>query len=119
MRERLVSPNLISKEEETFNRSLRPPTLDEYVGQKKVVEKLEIALQAARKRANRSNTVFYGPPGLGKTTLAWRSPTRWARRSPPRRDRRSRRTGDLWEFSPTSAKATSYSLTRFTASRQH
>jgi len=39
-RVRLVSPDLISKEEESFNRTLRPPTLEEYVGQKKVVEKL-------------------------------------------------------------------------------
>jgi len=71
-RERLVSPELISKEEETFNRSLRPPTLDEYVGQKKVVEKLSIALQAAQKRGESlEHVLFYGPPGLGKTTLAY------------------------------------------------
>ena len=50
-RERLVSPELISQEEENFNRSLRPPTLGEYVGQKKIVEKLTIALQAAKKRS--------------------------------------------------------------------
>jgi len=71
-RERLVSPELISKEEETFNRSLRPPTLAEYVGQKKVVEKLAIALEAARKRGDPlEHALFYGPPGLGKTTLAY------------------------------------------------
>src|SRR5574340_1232750 len=71
-RVRLVSPDLISKEEESFNRSLRPPTLEEYVGQKKVVEKLSIALQAARQRgATLEHTLFYGPPGLGKTTLAY------------------------------------------------
>ena len=72
MRERLVSPDLISKEEESFNRSLRPPTLEEYVGQKKVVEKLSIALQAARQRNEPlEHALFYGPPGLGKTTLAY------------------------------------------------
>jgi holliday junction DNA helicase RuvB len=72
MRERLVSPELISKDEESFNRSLRPPTLDEYVGQKKVVEKLSIALEAARKRSEPiEHALFYGPPGLGKTTLAY------------------------------------------------
>jgi Holliday junction DNA helicase RuvB len=71
-RERLVSPELISKEEENFNRSLRPPTLDEYVGQRKVVEKLSIALQAARQRGESlEHVLFYGPPGLGKTTLAY------------------------------------------------
>ncbi len=71
-RERVVSPELISKEEEIFNRSLRPPTLDEYVGQKKVVEKLSIALQAAQQRGEPvEHALFYGPPGLGKTTLAY------------------------------------------------
>lgn len=71
-RERLVSPELISKEEESFNRTLRPPTLAEYVGQKKVVEKLEIAIEAARKRSEPiEHALFYGPPGLGKTTLAY------------------------------------------------
>jgi len=71
-RERLVSPELISKEEEGFNRTLRPPTLAEYVGQKKVVEKLEIALEAARMRGDSlEHALFYGPPGLGKTTLAY------------------------------------------------
>jgi Holliday junction DNA helicase RuvB len=71
-RVRLVSPELISKEEESFNRTLRPPTLEEYVGQKKVVEKLSIALQAAKQRNEPlEHTLFYGPPGLGKTTLAY------------------------------------------------
>jgi len=69
---RLVSPDLISKEEESFNRTLRPPTLEEYVGQKKVVEKLSIGLQAARQRGEAiEHVLFYGPPGLGKTTLAY------------------------------------------------
>ena len=72
MRERLVSPELISKDEESFNRSLRPATLEEYVGQKKVVEKLSIALEAARMRGEPlEHALFYGPPGLGKTTLAY------------------------------------------------
>jgi Holliday junction DNA helicase RuvB len=71
-RVRLVSPDLISKEEESFNRTLRPPTLEEWVGQKKVVEKLTIALQAAKQRGEPlEHVLFYGPPGLGKTTLAY------------------------------------------------
>ncbi len=69
---RLVSPDLISKEDESFNRSLRPPTLDEYIGQRKTVEKLSIAIQAAKQRGEPlDHTLFYGPPGLGKTTLAY------------------------------------------------
>src|SRR5437773_153761 len=72
MRERLVSPGIISKEEESFNGSLRPPTLAEYVGQKDVVDKLSIALEAARGRQEPlEHALFYGPPGLGKTTLAY------------------------------------------------
>ena len=71
-RERLVSPELISKEEETFNRTLRPSNIDEYVGQRKVVEKLSIALQAAKQRGESlEHVLFFGPPGLGKTTLAY------------------------------------------------
>lgn len=71
-RVRIVSPDLISKEEETFNQTLRPPSLAEYVGQRKVVEKLEIAIEAARRRSEPiEHTLFYGPPGLGKTTLAY------------------------------------------------
>jgi len=71
-RERVVSPQSVSnEEEETVIQSLRPPTLDEYVGQRKVVEKLAIALQAAKGRGETlEHALFHGPPGLGKTTLA-------------------------------------------------
>jgi Holliday junction DNA helicase RuvB len=71
-RERLVSPELISPEEERFNLTLRPSKFDEYVGQKKAVEKLSIALEAARRRGEPlEHALFFGPPGLGKTTLAY------------------------------------------------
>jgi holliday junction DNA helicase RuvB len=71
MRERLVSPSLISPEDETLNKTLRPPTLADYVGQDRLREKLEIALGAALGRSEAlEHTLFYGPPGLGKTTLA-------------------------------------------------
>jgi Holliday junction DNA helicase RuvB len=70
-RVRLVSPDLISQDEEAFNQTLRPPSLEQYVGQRKTVEKLSIALQAARQRSEPAeHTLLYGPPGLGKTTLA-------------------------------------------------
>jgi len=71
-RERLVSPELISTEEESFNRTLRPGRMEEYVGQKKIVEKLSIALQATKQRGESlEHVLFHGPPGLGKTTLAY------------------------------------------------
>src|SRR5579871_3639656 len=71
-RERLVSPEVISQEEERFSLTLRPSKFDDYVGQQKVVEKLSIALQAAKRRGESlEHVLFHGPPGLGKTTLAY------------------------------------------------
>jgi Holliday junction DNA helicase RuvB len=72
VRQRIVTAGTVSKDDEAFNQSLRPPTLAEYVGQKKLVQKLEIALQAAKRRKEPlEHTLFHGPPGLGKTTLAY------------------------------------------------
>jgi len=57
--------------EEQFIRSLRPRTLDECIGQAKVVEGLRISIQAAREREEAlDHVLLHGPPGLGKTTLA-------------------------------------------------
>lgn len=57
--------------EEAFEQSLRPETVEEYVGQEKVKEKLKIFIEAARARGEAlDHVLFYGPPGLGKTTLA-------------------------------------------------
>ncbi len=51
--------------------SLRPQSLSEYIGQRQVVETLEIAIQAAKKRGEPlDHILFHSPPGLGKTTLA-------------------------------------------------
>lgn len=70
-RERIVSGKPISPEEEKWTSSLRPQTLEDFVGQKALVEKLSISLEAAKKRAEPlEHILFYGPPGLGKTTLA-------------------------------------------------
>ena len=68
---RVISGQSLSDAEESFNVSLRPKSLDECVGQRNVREKLAIAIAAARQRAEPlEHILFYGPPGLGKTTLA-------------------------------------------------
>jgi Holliday junction DNA helicase RuvB len=69
-RDRVVSPEE-RLEDEVYGASLRPRTFDEYVGQKRVVENLRIAIDAAaRRKEPLEHVLFYGPPGLGKTTLA-------------------------------------------------
>jgi Holliday junction DNA helicase RuvB len=68
---RLVSPELEPVEENTLESSLRPRQLDEYIGQTLVKENLSILLDAANAREEAADHVLlYGPPGLGKTTLA-------------------------------------------------
>lgn len=70
-RERILSAEAQSTEEENFNWSLRPTSLDEYVGQSAMKEKLLISLCAAKQRKEPlEHVLLYGPPGLGKTTLA-------------------------------------------------
>ena len=69
--QRILSPRRTERETEDFDRSLRPRSLDEYVGQKEVVKNLRVYLQAARSRGEAVDHVLLsGPPGLGKTTLA-------------------------------------------------
>jgi Holliday junction DNA helicase RuvB len=68
---RLVTAAAASPNEEAIERALRPKGLAEYVGQAKIREQLEIFVGAARKRAEAMDHVLlFGPPGLGKTTLA-------------------------------------------------
>src|SRR5215470_8039627 len=58
-------------EDARLDASVRPKTLDEYIGQKRVKENIAIALEAARNRGEAlDHVLLYGPPGLGKTTLA-------------------------------------------------
>jgi len=69
--DRLISARPSTPQEGEFERSLRPATLAEYVGQEKVRGQLEIFIQAARQRAEAlDHLLLFGPPGLGKTTLA-------------------------------------------------
>ena len=69
--DRLISAEPLSNQEEVVERALRPKALDEYVGQKKAREQLEIFIEAARKRQEAlDHVLLFGPPGLGKTTLA-------------------------------------------------
>ena len=69
--DRLIAPAAASPAEEQIERALRPRTLAEYVGQAKAREQLEIFIHAARKRSEAlDHVLLFGPPGLGKTTLA-------------------------------------------------
>ncbi len=68
---RLISAAPASPKEEALERALRPKLLDEYVGQEKIRGQLEIFIEAARKRKEPlDHVLLFGPPGLGKTTLA-------------------------------------------------
>lgn len=67
---RMVTPRA-KEEDQTAEKSLRPRRLAEYIGQEKVVANLKIAIAAAKQRSEPlDHTLFYGPPGLGKTTIA-------------------------------------------------
>ena len=69
--DRLISPSKTTPAEEAFERALRPKHLDEYVGQQKIRDQLDIFIAAARARKEAlDHVLLFGPPGLGKTTLA-------------------------------------------------
>jgi holliday junction DNA helicase RuvB len=69
--DRLISGHKASTQEEALERALRPKLLAEYVGQQKIREQLSIFIEAARNRKEPlDHTLLFGPPGLGKTTLA-------------------------------------------------
>jgi Holliday junction DNA helicase RuvB len=69
--DRLIAPAPASPQEEQIERALRPRTLAEYIGQAKAREQLEIFIHAAKKRSEAlDHVLLFGPPGLGKTTLA-------------------------------------------------
>ncbi len=70
MSQRMISPEA-ETEDVVLDRALRPQRLDDLIGQERVKENLRILIEAARRRGEAlEHTLFYGPPGLGKTTLA-------------------------------------------------
>ncbi len=70
MEKRVIETNLTA-EDEKIEKTLRPQRLSEYIGQEKIKEKLNIYIEAAKSRGDcLDHVLFYGPPGLGKTTLA-------------------------------------------------
>jgi len=71
-REKIISPEQIGVEDEQFNIALRPKSLDECIGMGELLEKLRISITAARNRNEpMEHVLLHGPPGLGKTTLAY------------------------------------------------
>jgi len=69
--DRLITPAPQSTQEEALERALRPKQLDEYIGQEKIRGQLQIFIEAARNRSEAlDHVLLFGPPGLGKTTLA-------------------------------------------------
>ncbi|MBI4228351.1 MAG: Holliday junction branch migration DNA helicase RuvB, partial [Deltaproteobacteria bacterium] len=70
MKERIVNPKT-QEEDSIYDPNLRPRLLSEFLGQSKVKEKVDIFIQAAKRRKEAlDHVLLYGPPGLGKTTLA-------------------------------------------------
>jgi Holliday junction DNA helicase RuvB len=71
MTERQILSPQAEPEEVALDRTLRPQRLDDLIGQDRVRENLRILIEAAKQRKEPlEHTMFYGPPGLGKTTLA-------------------------------------------------
>lgn len=70
MADRIVNAQL-TEDERSIEQTLRPQTLDEYIGQARMKESLRVCIDAATQRGETlDHTIFYGPPGLGKTTIA-------------------------------------------------
>ena len=70
MEKRMITTD-VTEEDLPLEGSLRPQTLDEYIGQEKAKETLGIYIEAAKQRHDAlDHVLFYGPPGLGKTTLS-------------------------------------------------
>jgi len=71
LNDRLIAPASASPQEEAIERALRPKKLADYIGQQKIRNQFEIFIEAAKRRSEAlDHVLLFGPPGLGKTTLA-------------------------------------------------
>ena len=92
--DRLIAAAPASPQEEALERALRPKALSEYVGQEKIRGQLSIFIEAARRRKESlDHVLLFGPPGLGKTTLAHIIGSDLSRPRGPRRGRFAPRPG--------------------------
>ncbi|MBA1395346.1 Holliday junction branch migration DNA helicase RuvB, partial [Lactobacillus sp. XV13L] len=67
----ITSDQVLNQQEANIEKTLRPQSLQQYIGQSKVKNQLQVYIQAAQKREEAlDHVLLYGPPGLGKTTLA-------------------------------------------------
>ena len=77
MEKRVISTQ-VQDEDIKIEKNLRPQTLDDYIGQQKAKKNLKVYIEAAKQRGESlDHVLFFGPPGLGKTTLAGILQMRW------------------------------------------
>ncbi len=75
MEKRMISTQVL-EEDRKIEKSLRPESLAEYIGQEKAKQNLKLYIAAAKERkVPLDHVLFYGPPGLGKTTLVLKTPS--------------------------------------------
>ena len=80
--EKIINPEIQDNAEENLEKTLRPQLLNEYIGQTKIKESMEIFIGAAKKRKEAlDHVLLYGPPGLGKQHLQTSLQMKWIRTS--------------------------------------